>query len=90
MKKGIIITIIVLVILVVISVAIFMILNKSIFKDGNSELTMTIKEGTLTRTSAKIIIKNNDKKNNYGEKEDYSIEKKENGEWKCVKRNILC
>ena len=90
MKKGIIITLIVLVILVVISVAIFMILNKSIFKDGNSELTMTIKEGTLTRTSAKIIIKNNDKKNNYGETEDYRIEKKENNEWKCVKRNILC
>ena len=84
MKKGIIITIIVLVILVLISFAIFIILNKSIFNKGVSEITMTIKEGTLTRTSATVIIKDNDKEHRYGK--DYSIEKKENGEWKPVKQ----
>ncbi len=83
MKKGIIITIIVLVILVLISFAIFIMLNKSIFNKGVSDITMTVKEGTLTRTSATVIIKDNDKEHGYGE--NYSIEKKENGEWKTVK-----
>ena len=84
MKKGVIITLIVLVILVIISVAIFIMLNKSIFNKGASDVTMTIREGTLTRTSATIIIKDNNKEHGYGE--NYSIEKKENEEWKPVKQ----
>ena len=84
MKKGLIITLIVLVILVVISVSIFIILNKSMLNKGVSDITMTIEEGTLTRTSATVIIKDNDKEHNYGE--GYRIEKKENGEWKPVKQ----
>ena len=73
MKKGLII-LMVLVILIVISVAIFIILNKSMFNKGGSDITMTIEEGTLTRTSATVIIKDNDKEHNYGE--GYRIEKK--------------
>ena len=84
MKKGVIITLIVLVILVIISVAIFIMLNKSIFNKGASDVTMTIREGTLTRTSATIIIKDNNKEHGYGE--NYSREKKENEEWKPVKQ----
>lgn len=82
MKKWLIITLIVLVILVLISFATFIILNKSISNEWISDITMTIKEGTLTRTSATIIIKGKDFR--CGEKEDYSIEKKENDEWKSV------
>jgi len=84
MKKGLIITLIVLVILVLISVAIFIMLNKNIFNEGKSDITMIIKEGTLTKTSATVIIKDNDKEHSYGE--GYRIEKKENGEWKTVKQ----
>lgn len=84
MKKGLIITLIVLVILVLISVAIFIMLNKSTFNKGASDITMTIKEGTLTRTSATVIIRDKNKEHGYGE--NYSIEKKENEEWKPVKQ----
>lgn len=83
MKKGLII-LMVLVILIVISVAIFIILNKSMFNKGGSEITMTIEEGTLTRTSATVIIKDNNKEHSYGE--NYSIEKKENEDWIPVKQ----
>ncbi len=79
MKKDFIITLIVLVILVIITFAIFIMQNKSI-----SDITMTIKEGTLTRTNATFCIKDNDKEHGYGE--DYSIEKKVNEEWRPVEQ----
>ena len=84
MKKGLIITLIVLVILIVISVAIFIMLNKSTFNKDTSDVTMTIREGTLTRTSATVIIRDKNKEHEYVE--NYSIEKKENEEWKPVKQ----
>lgn len=58
---------------------------------GNAELneidgvSMTIEKDTLTRTSATIIISDYEKETNvYGE--FYRIDKKENGEWKEVKK----
>ncbi len=81
MKKGIIITIIVLVILIIMSFAIFIMLDKNVSNEGKADITMTIKEGTLTRQSATIILES---KNDYGCGESYSIDKKENGEWKSV------
>lgn len=84
MKKGLIITLIVLVILVLICFAIFIILNKNIFNKGVQDITMTIKEGTLTKTSATVVIKDNNKEHSYGE--GYRIEKKENWKWQHVKQ----
>ena len=84
MKKKLMIILIVLVILVLISFAIFIILNRNISDECKSNITMTIKEETLTRTSATIIIKDNNRENRYGE--GYIIEKNENGEWKSVKQ----
>lgn len=84
MKKGLIITLIILVILALISVDIFIMLNKGMFSKGSSDITMTIKEGTLTRTSATVVIKDNNKEHCYGEWYDIYI--KENYEWKPVKR----
>ncbi len=78
MKKALIITLIVLAILAVLF-AIFIIVNKNIFEDS-TDITMTIKEGTLTKTSATIIIKGKDVSCGY----DYNIEKKENDNWKSV------
>ncbi len=81
MKKGIIITIIVLVILVLISFAIFIMLNKSIFNKGVSDITMTIKKETLTRKSATVVLES---KSDYSCGEIYSIDKKEDGEWRSM------
>ena len=81
MKKGVIITLIILVVLIIMSSAIFIMLNKSTFNKGASDITMTIKEGTLTRKSATIILES---KNDYSCGESYSIDKKENGEWKSI------
>ncbi len=80
MKKGLTITLIVLAILAVLF-AIFIIINKNISEDSTG-IIMTIKEGTLTKTSATVLIKDNNKKHCYGE--DYSVEKRENGKWKSV------
>lgn len=53
--------------------------------EGN-EIIMTIKEGTLTKTKATIIIKDTKKeKNSYGM--DFRIEKKENGLWRILEPN---
>lgn len=80
MKKRLIVTLIILAIIVLITFTIFILVNINKSKD----ITMTIKEGTLTRTSATVIIKDNNKEHGYGE--SYSIEKNENGEWKSVKQ----
>lgn len=48
---------------------------------ANSTFEMTIKEGTLTTTSATVIIKNKNK-DSFGTDEWFQIQKKENGEWK--------
>lgn len=81
MKKGLVITLIVLVILVLISVAIFIILSKDIYNESKSDITMTIQKGTLTRKSVTIILES---KSDYSCGESYSIDKKENNEWKSI------
>lgn len=80
MKKGLIITLIVLVILVLVTFTIFILVNKNI-SNKRQGVTITIEKGTLTRTSATIIL---DCKNDYSYKEWYRIDRKENGEWKSL------
>lgn len=80
------ITLIVLIILVLILLAIFILFNRDTFKqditnEGISDMTMAIKEGTLTKTSAKIIIEG---KNEFSCDTGYSIEKKEKKGWKLM------
>lgn len=54
--------------------------KKSDIKISQSDVSLTIKDETLTNTSATLILKNNsDKKVEYGE--DYKIEIKKSGEW---------
>lgn len=48
-------------------------------------VSMTIKEGTLTKTSATIIISDTNKKGTYVYGESFRIDKKENGKWKEMK-----
>lgn len=61
--------------------------NTSFIVKDSSELNeienvfMTIKKGTLTKTSAVIII-NDVSKKEYSYIEDFRIDKKDNGEWK--------
>lgn len=52
--------------------------------DNNSKISMVIKEGTLTKTRATIIITDLSNKNNlYGS--EFRIDKKVNGKWKELK-----
>ena len=54
--------------------------NKSNIKISQNDVTMTIKEGTLTNRSATIVLTNNSDKNfQYGN--PYEIEIKKDGEW---------
>lgn len=54
--------------------------NKSNIKISQNDVTMTIKEGTLTNRSATIVLTNNSEKNfQYGN--PYEIEIKKDGEW---------
>lgn len=46
-------------------------------------ISMTIKEATLTKTGATIVVTNNNKEI-YWYGETYTIEKKQNGEWKIL------
>ena len=48
----------------------------------NTNIVMTIKEGTLTKTSATIIMQSKDKSKKYTTGAWFAIEKKENGVWK--------
>ncbi len=79
MKKGLTITLSVLAILAVLF-AIFIIINKNISEDSTG-ITMTIKEGTLTRRSATIVLES---RSDYSCGESYGIDKKENSEWKSI------
>ena len=65
MKKRLIITLMLLVILILVSFTIFIFANKNILNKSN-EITMIIKEGTLTRNSATVSIKDNNSDNVYG------------------------
>ena len=54
--------------------------NKSDIKITQNDVTMTIKEGTLTNKSATLVLTNNSDKNfEYGN--PYEIEVKKDGEW---------
>ena len=54
--------------------------NKSDIKISQNDVTMTIKEGTLTNRSATLVLTNNSDKNfQYGD--PYEIEIKKDGEW---------
>ena len=54
--------------------------NKSDIKISQNDVTMTIKEGTLTNKSATLVLTNNSDKNfQYGN--TYEIEIKKDGEW---------
>ena len=54
--------------------------NKSDIKISQNDVTMTIKEGTLTNKSATLVLTNNSDKNfEYGN--PYEIEVKKDGEW---------
>ena len=54
--------------------------NKSDIKISQNDVTMTIKDGTLTNSGATLILTNNsDKKFQYGN--PYEIEIKKDGEW---------
>ena len=54
--------------------------NKSDIKISQNDVTMTIKEGTLTNKSATLVLTNNSDKNfQYGN--PYEIEIKKDGEW---------
>ena len=54
--------------------------NKSNIKISQNDVTMTIKEGTLTNRSATLVLTNNSEKNfQYGN--PYEIEIKKDGEW---------
>lgn len=54
--------------------------NKSNIKISQNDVTMTIKDGTLTNKSVTLILTNNsDRKIQYGS--PYEIEIKKNGEW---------
>ena len=54
--------------------------NKSNIKISQNDVTMTIKEGTLTNKSATLVLTNNSEKNfQYGN--PYEIEIKKDGEW---------
>ena len=54
--------------------------NKSDIKISQNDVTMTIKDGTLTNKSATLILTNNSDKNfQYGT--PYEIEIKKDGEW---------
>lgn len=72
-----------LVILILVSFTIFIFANKNILNKSN-EITMIIKEGTLTRNSATVSIKDNNSDNVYGYY--YRIEEKEGEEWKIADR----
>lgn len=83
MKKRLITLLIVLVIVILVAFEIFILINKNILNKSN-EITMIIKEGTLTRTSATVIVEDSNKEHFYGE--NYSIEKSEDGGWKSLKQ----
>ena len=54
--------------------------NKSNIKISQNDVTMNIKEGTLTNKSATLVLTNNSDKNfQYGD--PYEIEIKKDGEW---------
>ena len=54
--------------------------NKSDIKISQNDVTMTIKDGTLTNSGATLILTNNSDKNfQYGT--SYEIEIKKDGEW---------
>ena len=48
----------------------------------DTNVSMRIKEGSLTRTSATIVIEDKSKSDTFGTGEPYTIEKKEDGKWK--------
>lgn len=81
MKKRLITLLIVLVVVILVTFATLILINKHIL-NKSSEIAMAIKEGTLTRTSVTVSIKDNNNDHVYGY--DYSIEKKEDGEWRIV------
>ena len=66
---------------VVITVCLFITIGCSRKKENVEEISMIIKEGTLTNTSATIIISDNTNKN-YVYAEDFKIQKKVRGRWK--------
>ncbi len=80
MKKGLII-LMVLVILIIMSFAVFIMLDKKVSNEDKADITMTIQKETLTRQSATIILES---KNDYSCGESYSIDEKEDGEWKSI------
>ena len=47
----------------------------------NSNIEMTIKEGTLTKTSATLVIKSKDNSKNFNTGAWFEIEKQEDGKW---------
>lgn len=62
--------------------------NKSDIQISNSEVSMAIKNGTLTNTGATIILTNNsDKFFTYGN--PYEIEIKKNGEWYKIDTQLV-
>ena len=81
-KKFIIWTIIILIIIIICFVISNVNTEMEIVEEEILEnVTMTIKEGTLTKTGAIVIITDlSDDDNMYGE--DFRIDKKENNEWK--------
>ena len=62
-------------------------LEKSKIKVSKSDVKFYVKEGTLTRSGATLILKNNgDKILNYGE--PYEIEKYEDGSWRKIEADL--
>lgn len=79
MKKS----ILILIILTISSILIF---NEFYKATNNDTLSMIIKDGTLTNTSATIIISDNNPNHIYGEW--FRIDEQINGEWQEVTRLI--
>lgn len=80
MKKTLIVTLIVLVILILVVLAIFIVIKKNEYNENMPYVEMIIEKGTLTKTSAEVIIKG--KEHNISCGESYYIEIKEDGVWK--------
>ena len=61
--------------------------NKSDIKISQNDVTMTIKDGTLTNKSVTLVLTNNSDKNfQYGN--PYEIEIKKNGEWHKINAEL--
>lgn len=85
MKKRLIITLIVLIILILVSLVVFIVFKKNKYNENMPYVEMIIEKGTLTKTSAQIIIRGREHNISCGS--FYYIDRKENGEWK--RANII-